>query len=154
MRLCVLGINSKRLIYILISRKNKSIFYFLSIKFKKNKKNRTQLCYIFIILYLKNTPRSGVNSDLLISYSFLDMSLISGYVYLWHIYNYTYKWHILWNKWARLEYRRVLEDGQCDFQLVELGAANSTFFSCSVGHNFLQIDLFTNIKAFMDSIDM
>ena len=22
----------------------------------------------------------------------------------------------------------------CDFQLVELGAANSTFFSCSVGH--------------------
>ena len=42
----------------------------------------------------------------------------------------------------------------CDFQLVELGAANSTFFSCSVGHNFLQIDLFTNIKAFMDSIDM
>ena len=44
---------------------------------------------------------------------------------------------------------------QCsDFQLVELGAANSTFFSCSVGHSFLQIDLFTNIKAFMDSIDM
>ena len=42
----------------------------------------------------------------------------------------------------------------CDFQLVELGAANSTFFSCSVGHNFLQIDLFTNIKAFIDSIDM
>ena len=42
----------------------------------------------------------------------------------------------------------------CDFQLVELGAANSTFFSCSVGHNFLHIDLFTNIKAFMDSIDM
>jgi len=42
----------------------------------------------------------------------------------------------------------------CDFQLVELGAANSTFFSCSVGHNFLQIDLFTNIKVFMDVIDM
>ena len=41
-----------------------------------------------------------------------------------------------------------------DFQLVELGTANSTFFSCSVGHNFLQIDLFTNIKAFMDIIDM
>jgi len=41
-----------------------------------------------------------------------------------------------------------------DFQLVELGTANSTFFSCSVGHNFLQIDLFTNIKAFMNSIDM
>ena len=42
----------------------------------------------------------------------------------------------------------------CDFLLVELGAANSTFFSCSVGHNFLQVDLFTNIKAFMDIIDM
>ena len=39
-------------------------------------------------------------------------------------------------------------------QLVELGTANLTFFSCSVGHNFLHIDLFTNIKAFMDSIDM
>ena len=42
----------------------------------------------------------------------------------------------------------------CDFQLVELGAANSTFFSCSVGHNFLQIDLFTGIKVFINSIDM
>ena len=42
----------------------------------------------------------------------------------------------------------------CDFQLVELGAANSTFFSCSVGHSFLQISLFTNVKAFMNSIDM
>ena len=41
-----------------------------------------------------------------------------------------------------------------DFQLVELGAANSTFFSCSLGHNFQHIDLFTNIKAFMNSINM
>ena len=41
-----------------------------------------------------------------------------------------------------------------DFQLVELGTANSTFFSCSVGHNFLQVDLFTGIKVFMNSIDM
>lgn len=36
-----------------------------------------------------------------------------------------------------------------DFQLllVELGAANSTFISCSLGRNFQRIDLFTNTKA-------
>ena len=41
-----------------------------------------------------------------------------------------------------------------DFQLVESGAWNSTFFGYYIRHNFSQVDLFSKFKASMNSSDM
>ena len=41
-----------------------------------------------------------------------------------------------------------------DFQLVESGAWNSTFFSYYIRHNFSQIDLFSMFRTSMNSSDM